>query len=97
MAHIRPLDDRVLVRPIETEAKTAGGIILPDTAKEKSIQGEIVAVGPGKITGDGVRVSLELKLGDRVIYSKYGGTEVKFDGQEFLLLRENDVLAVFDK
>ena len=97
MVQIRPLDDRVLVKPIENELKTAGGIILPDTAKEKSIQGEIVAVGPGKMTPDGVRVSLELKLGDRVIYSKYGGTEVKFDGQEFLLLREDDVLAVFNK
>ena len=97
MVQIRPLDDRVLVKPIESEEKTAGGIILPDAAKEKSIQGEVVAVGPGKMTTDGVRVSLELQLGDRVIYSKYGGTEVKFDGQEYLLLREDDVLAVFGK
>ena len=90
----RPLGDRVLVRRVEEEAKTKGGIIIPDTAKEKPQECEVMAVGPGRVTEDGKRIPTELKKGDRILISKYSGTEVKLDGEEFLIMREDDVLAV---
>jgi len=91
---IKPLGDRVVVKPSPQEEKTKGGIVLPDTAKEKPQKGEVVAVGQGKLLENGQRVALEVKVGDKVIYSKYGGTEVKVDGEEYLILRESDILAV---
>jgi chaperonin GroES len=95
MTKIHPLDDRVLVRPIENEDKTPGGIILPDTAKEKSIKGEVVSVGNGRLNKqDGSRHPIEVKVGDKVIYGKYAGTEIKIDGEKYLLLREDDILAI---
>lgn len=97
MADIRPLGDRVLVKPIEQEERTKGGIVLPDTAKEKPQLGEVIAVGTGRLLENGQRVPLEVKVGDRVIYAKYGGTEVKLDGVEYLILRESDVLAVQER
>jgi chaperonin GroES len=90
----RPLGDRVLVRRVEEEEKTRGGIIIPDTAKEKPQEGEVIAVGPGRIDDNGNRVPLDVAVGDRVIYSKYGGTEVKFGADEYLVLSARDVLAV---
>ena len=92
-AKLQPLADRVLVKPIEKEEKTKSGIYLPDTAKEKPQEGEIMAVGPGKMTDDGKRIPLDLKVGDRVIYAKYGGTEIKVDEVELIILRESDILA----
>jgi chaperonin GroES len=92
-AKLQPLADRVLVKPIEKEEKTKSGIYLPDTAKEKPQEGEVLAVGPGKVTDDGKRIPMELKVGDRVIYAKYGGTEIKIDDQELMILRESDILA----
>ena len=89
----RPLHDRVLVRRVEAEEKTAGGIIIPDTAKEKPQEGEVVAVGPGKFE-DGQRTPMDVAVGDKVIYSKYGGTEVKFGGEDLLVLSARDVLAI---
>ena len=91
---IRPLNDRVLVKRLEEEQKTAGGIIIPDTAKEKPAEGQVVAVGPGKLNSKGERVAIDLKAGDRVLFSKYGGTEVKIDGEDFLIMREDDILGV---
>jgi chaperonin GroES len=91
--NLQPLGDRLVVKPIEKEEKTKGGIILPDTAKEKPQEGEVIAVGPGKVTEDGKRLEMEVKVGDRVIYSKYGGTEIKVDDQDLIILREMDVLA----
>jgi chaperonin GroES len=92
---IKPLADRVVVKPLDdAEEQTRGGIIVPDTAKEKPQQGEVVAVGPGRVTDDGNRVDVELKSGDRVLYGKYSGTEVTVGGEEYLILRETDVLAV---
>jgi chaperonin GroES len=91
---LRPLGDRVVVKAIEAEEKTKGGIILPDTAKDKPQEGEVVAVGPGRILDNGNRVAPEVKVGDRVIYSKYGGTEIKVDDTEYLVIRESDLLAV---
>lgn len=93
---VKPLADRVVVRPVDREEKTQSGILLPDTAKEKPQEGEIVAVGPGRIE-DGKRVELEVKVGDIVIYSKYAGTEVKVGDQELLILRESDILAIVEK
>ena len=93
---IRPLGDRILVKRVEEEQKSAGGIIIPDTAKEKPIQAEVVAVGSGRKDKNGKVHELEVKAGDRVLFSKYGGTEVKLDGAEHLILREDDVLAVLD-
>ena len=90
---LQPLADRVLVKPIEKEEKTKSGIYLPDTAKEKPQEGEIMAVGPGKMTDDGKRIPMDLKVGDRVIYAKYGGTEIKVDDEELMILRESDILA----
>ncbi|OGN99688.1 MAG: co-chaperone GroES [Chloroflexi bacterium RBG_13_51_52] len=92
-AKLQPLADRVLVKPTEKEEKTKSGIYLPDTAKEKPQEGEVVAVGPGKMTDDGKRIPLDLKVGDRVIYAKYGGTEIKIDDEEMMILRESDILA----
>lgn len=92
--NIKPLGDRIVVKVIEAvEEKTASGIVLPDTAKEKPQQGEVIAVGPGRILDNGERVPLEVAAGDRVIYSKYAGTEVKIDGEELLIISERDVLA----
>ncbi|MBX6395077.1 MAG: co-chaperone GroES [Alicyclobacillaceae bacterium] len=93
---IKPLADRVVIRPVEREEKTASGIVLPDTAKEKPQEGEVVAVGPGRYE-DGRRIEIDVKVGDRVIFSKYAGTEVKYDGVEYLILRESDILAVLEK
>ncbi len=94
---LRPLADRVIVKPMEAEEKTKGGIILPDTAKEKPIEGTIVAVGPGKITDDGKLVKLEVKEGDKVLYGKYSGTEVTIEGVEYLIMRESDIFAIVSK
>jgi chaperonin GroES len=91
---IRPLNDRILVKRLEGEEKTAGGIIIPDSAKEKPAEGEIVAVGPGKLNDSGERVAMDVAVGDRVLFSKYGGTEVKLDGEDFLIMREDDILGV---
>jgi chaperonin GroES len=92
--NVKPLADRVIVKPLEAEQKTAGGIIIPDNAKEKPQKGEIVAVGAGKIADNGDKISMELKKGDKVLYGKYSGTEVSIEGQEYLIMRESDVLAV---
>ncbi len=91
---IRPLNDRILVKRLEGEEKTAGGIIIPDSAKEKPAEGEVVAVGPGKLNDAGERVAMDVAVGDRVLFSKYGGTEVKLDGEDFLIMREDDILGV---
>ena len=91
---IRPLNDRILVKRLEGEEKTAGGIIIPDSAKEKPAEGEVVAVGPGKLNDSGDRVAMDVAVGDRVLFSKYGGTEVKLDGEDFLIMREDDILGV---
>ncbi len=94
---VQPLDDRVLVKQSEAEEKTAGGIVLPDTAKEKPQKGKVMAVGAGKLLDTGKRAAMTLKKGDEVFYGKYAGTEVKIDGQEYVILRESDVLAVIEK
>ena len=94
---VKPLDDRVLVKQSEAEEKTAGGIVLPDTAKEKPQRGKIVAVGPGKLLDSGERGSMSVKVGDQVYYGKYSGTEIKIDGEEYVILRETDVLAIIGK
>ncbi|MCH4188714.1 MAG: co-chaperone GroES [Megasphaera sp.] len=91
---LKPLGDRVVIRVLEQEEKTASGIFLPDTAKEKPSQGEIIAVGPGKVQDDGKRVALDVKAGDKIIFSKYAGTEVKFEGQTYLIVSERDILAI---
>jgi len=90
---IRPLDDRIVVQPLEAEEKTAGGIVLPDTAKEKPQKGKVIAVGKGKLLDDGKRAPLSVKKGDMILYAKYGGTEIKVEGKELLIMRESDVLA----
>jgi len=92
---LKPLGDRVVVKPLTKEEVTKGGIILPDTAKEKPQRGEIIAVGPGRLDEDGKRIAMEVKKGDKVIYAKYAGTEVKEDDEELLILRESDILAKF--
>ena len=91
---IHPLADRVIVKPSPAEEKTKGGIILPDTAKEKPVVGEVIATGPGRKGDDGKLVASELKVGDKVLYGKYSGTEVMLDGQEYLIMRESDIFAV---
>jgi len=93
---IRPLHDRVIVKRVEEEKLSAGGIVIPDSAAEKPIKGEVVAVGNGKILENGEQRKLDLKVGDKVLFGKYSGTEVKVDGQELLVMREEDVMAVFD-
>jgi len=90
---VKPLEDRVLVKPLESEEKTAGGIVLPDTAKEKPMRGKVTATGPGKVLDNGKRAKMSVKKGDEVLYGKYSGTEVKVKGEEFLILRESDILA----
>ena len=90
---LQPLADRLVVKPIEREEVTKGGIVLPDTVKEKPQEGEIMAVGPGKLSDDGKRIAMEVKVGDRVIYAKYGGTEIKIEDEELVILRESDILA----
>jgi len=91
---IRPLNDRILVKRTEEETKTKGGIIIPDTAKEKPQRGEVIAVGPGKMGDDGKRIPLDLKAGDKVLFSKYAGTEIKVDGVEQIFMREDDILGI---
>jgi chaperonin GroES len=91
---IKPLEDRIVVRPVEAEQVTASGLVIPDTAKEKPQEAEVIAVGPGRIDDKGNRVPLDVAVGDKVIFSKYGGTELKFGGQEYLILSARDVLAV---
>jgi len=93
---IRPLNDRLLVKRLEEEGKTAGGIIIPDSAKEKPAEGQVVAVGPGKVNDQGERVALQVKEGDRVLFSKYGGTDVNLDGGDFLIMREDDILGIIE-
>ena len=93
MVKFSPLADRVVVKPVEREETTRSGIVLPDTAKEKPQEGEVVAVGPGRTTDDGKKVPMEIAVGDKVIYSKYGGTEYKEEDEEYLILRESDILA----
>jgi chaperonin GroES len=92
-AKLQPLADRLVVKPMQKEEMTKGGIYLPDTAKEKPQEGEVVAVGPGRMTDEGKRIEIDLKVGDRVIYSKYGGSEIKIDDVEMIILRESDILA----
>ena len=91
---IKPLADRVVIKPSPAEEKTKGGIILPDTAKEKPVVGEVVAIGPGKVTDDGKKVLLEVKVGDKVLCGKYSGTEVTIEGEEYLIMREADIFAI---
>ncbi|WP_088287436.1 co-chaperone GroES [Kineosporia sp. A_224] len=95
---IKPLEDRIVVKPLDAEQTTASGLVIPDTAKEKPQEGEVLAVGPGRFDDDGdKRIPLDVKVGDKVLYSKYGGTEVKYGGEEFLILSARDVLAVIEK
>jgi chaperonin GroES len=91
---IKPLNDRVLVKRMEEVQVTKGGIVIPDTAKEKPIEGKVIAVGPGKMSEQGQRMALQLKEGDRVLFGKYAGTEIKMEGEEYLMMREEDILAV---
>ncbi|MBW1744891.1 MAG: co-chaperone GroES [Deltaproteobacteria bacterium] len=93
---LRPLQDRILVKRVEEETTTKGGIIIPDTAKEKPAEGEVIAVGIGRIGEDGKRIALEIKKGDKILFSKYGGTEVKIEGEEYLIMREDDVLGIIE-
>jgi chaperonin GroES len=93
---VRPLHDRILVERIEAESKTSGGIIIPDTAKEKPAEGKVVSVGEGNRDDQGKRVALDVKKGDRVLFAKWGGTEVKIDGKELIILKESDVLAIIE-
>ncbi len=92
--NVKPLADRVIVKALESEAKTSGGIIIPDNAKEKPQKGEVIAVGPGKVSDNGALVKPEVKKGDKVLYGKYSGTEVTIDNEEYLIMRESDLLAV---
>jgi chaperonin GroES len=94
---LKPLGDRVLVQPVEEEETTASGIVLPDTAKEKPQKGKVLAVGDGKVDDDGKRIKLDVSKGDEVLYSKYGGTEITVEGEDLLVLRESDVLAIVEK
>jgi chaperonin GroES len=94
---IRPLQDRVIVKRLEEEAKTKGGIIIPDTAKEKPVEGIVIAVGKGKIAEDGKLIKLDVKAGDRILFGKYAGTEVKINGEEHLIMREDDILGIIEK
>jgi chaperonin GroES len=96
MASIKPLQDRIIVKRFESEEKTASGIIIPDSAKEKPFEGEIIAVGQGKVFDNGTRVEPTVKVGDKVLFAKYAGTEVKFDGEEYLIMREDDILGIIE-
>ena len=91
---IKPLEDRIVVRQVEAEQTTASGLVIPDSAKEKPQEGEVVAVGPGRVADNGTRIPLDVQVGDKVVYSKYGGTELKYSGEEYLVLSARDVLAV---
>jgi len=93
---VRPLHDRIIVRRLEEEEKTKGGIIIPDTAKEKPIEGKVIAVGTGRMKKDGAKLPLEVKKADRVLFAKYAGTEVKIEGEEHLIMKEEDILAVIE-
>jgi len=93
---MRPLHDRVIVKRMEGEAKTKGGIIIPDTAKEKPVEGKVMAVGAGKVLENGKKVPLQVKAGDRILFGKYSGTEVKIDGEETLIMREDDIIAIVE-
>ncbi len=93
---VRPLRDRIIVKRLEEEERTKGGIIIPDTAKEKPIEGKVIAVGDGRVKEDGGKIPLEVKKGDRVLFAKYGGTEVNIDGEEHLMMKEDDILAVIE-
>jgi chaperonin GroES len=95
--NLKPLADRVVVKPSAAEEKTKGGIIVPDTAKEKPVWGEVIAIGPGKTSDEGKLIPLEVKVGDRVLYGKYSGTEVTIDGEELLIMRESDIFAIMPK
>ncbi len=95
--NMKPLADRVVVKPSAAEERTKGGIIVPDTAKEKPVWGEVIAVGPGKTSDEGKVIPLEVKVGDRVLYGKYSGTEVTIDGEELLIMRESDIFAIMPK
>jgi chaperonin GroES len=95
--NIRPLHDRIIVERVEEETKTAGGLIIPDTAKEKPQQGKVIAVGKGKVTEDGKLLGMDVKVGDRILFGKYSGTEIKIEGKEYLMMREDDVLGVIEK
>jgi len=94
---VRPLHDRLIVKRLEEEERTKGGIIIPDTAKEKPVEGRVIAVGEGKIKKDGTKIPMEVKKGDRILFAKYAGTEVKLDGEEYLMMKEDDVLAIIEK
>jgi len=94
VAKLQPLADRLVVKPIQKEEVTKGGIVLPDTAKEKPQEGEVIAVGPGRLSEDGKRIPMDVKVGDVVIFAKYGGTELKVEKEEYIILRESDILAV---
>jgi len=94
---VRPLYDRLIVKRLEEEEKTKGGIIIPDTAKEKPIEGKVIAVGKGKIKKDGTKNPMEVEKGDRILFAKYAGTEVKIDGEEHLIMKEDDVLAIIEQ
>ena len=94
---LKPLGDRIIAKATSAEEVTKGGIVLPDTAKEKPQEGEVIAVGPGKLLDSGKLVPMDVKVGDKIIYAKYGGTEVKVEGEEYMILRQDDVLAILDK
>jgi chaperonin GroES len=93
---VKPLHDRVIVKRVEEEEKTKGGIIIPDTAKEKPVEGEIMAVGEGKVGDDGKKIALEVKVGDKVLFGKYAGTEIQIDSEEHLIMREDDIIAIVE-
>ena len=95
--NLRPMQDRIIVKRVDEETKTAGGIFIPDTAKEKPQQGEVVAVGKGKKTEDGTVIPMDVKVGDKVLFGKYAGTEIKLEGQDYLIMREDDILGVVEK
>jgi chaperonin GroES len=92
--NVKPLADRIIIKPLEADQKTAGGIIIPDNAKEKPQKGEVMAAGPGKVADNGQKIAMSLKKGDKVLYGKYSGSEVTIDGEEYIIMRESDVLAV---
>jgi len=92
--NVKPLEDRVVVKPMDAEKKTSGGIIIPDNAKEKPQKGEVVAIGPGKVNDKGQKIEMTLKKGDKILYGKYSGSEITIDGKEYLIVRESDVLAI---
>jgi chaperonin GroES len=94
---VRPLHDRLIVKRLEEEEKTKGGIIIPDTAKEKPVEGKVIAVGDGRTKEDGTKIPMEMKKGDRILFAKYGGTEVKIDDEEHLIMKEDDVLAIIEQ